>query len=154
MYFYLVSVIMKCNNRLLFLKFKFPRYLRYQLEALLWYLCVMTALQYIPWIRSQGNLSTGWTIKTSWFASRQEQEVFASLMRPDRLRGPPSLLPNGYRRLFPGSKAGRMWIWPLPFSANLKMTGLVPRLSLIISWRIQGQLYLYILPLQILYCMT
>jgi hypothetical protein len=49
------------------------------------------------------------------FNSRQELGFFffTSLPRPNRLWGPPSLLPNGYRRLLPPGKAGGAWSWPL-----------------------------------------
>jgi hypothetical protein len=32
-------------------------------------------------------------------------KMFSSSQRPDRLQGPPSLLSNGHRGLFPGSEA-------------------------------------------------
>jgi hypothetical protein len=35
--------------------------------------------------------------------------IFSSPQRPDRFWGPPSLLSNGYRRLFPGGKAAEAW---------------------------------------------
>jgi len=38
---------------------------------------------------------------------------FPSPPRPERLWGPPSLLSNGYRELFPGGKATRAWSWSL-----------------------------------------
>jgi hypothetical protein len=42
--------------------------------------------------------------------------IFTSPCRPDRLWGPPSLLYNGYRGPFPGSKAAGAWNWPLTSS--------------------------------------
>jgi len=36
-----------------------------------------------------------------------------TLLRPDLIWEPPSLLPNGYRGLFPWSKAAGSWSWPL-----------------------------------------
>jgi hypothetical protein len=39
--------------------------------------------------------------------------IFTSSCCPDRLCGPPNLLHNGYRGLFPGGKAAGAWSWPL-----------------------------------------
>jgi len=46
--------------------------------------------------------------------SRQEQGYcFSSPPRPDRLWGPPNLLPNGYRGSSHGGEAAEAWSWPL-----------------------------------------
>jgi hypothetical protein len=54
--------------------------------------------------------------------------IFSSPHRPDRLWGPPSLLPNGYRRFFPLRKAAR----------NLKP---ITHLQLVPRTRIRGSVY-------------
>jgi hypothetical protein len=38
--------------------------------------------------------------------------IFSSPRRPDRLKGPPNLLTNGYRGLFPRGKVAGAWSWP------------------------------------------
>jgi hypothetical protein len=48
--------------------------------------------------------ATGWTAGVRFPA---EAKFFFSLQRPDWLWDPPSLLPNGYRSSFPGSKVAR-----------------------------------------------
>ena len=51
--------------------------------------------------QSVQRLATGWKIRRS---NPGEGKIFRTY--PDRLRGPPSLLYNGYR-VFPGGKGGR-----------------------------------------------
>jgi len=47
-------------------------------------------------------------------------EFFSPTPCADRLRGPPSLLSNGYRVPFPGDKAVGAWSWPLTSTAEFK----------------------------------
>jgi hypothetical protein len=54
--------------------------------------------------------ATRWTIRGSITGTRRNYLFFES---PDRFRGPPSLLSNGYRGVFSASKAARMCNWPL-----------------------------------------
>jgi len=53
--------------------------------------------------QSVWRLLTGWTIRG---LNPGRGEIFRTC--PDRLRGPPSLLYNGYR-VFPGGKAAEAW---------------------------------------------
>jgi hypothetical protein len=46
------------------------------------------------------RLATGWTTKGWEFESQWGARIFITPCRPDLLWGPPSLLPNGYQRLF------------------------------------------------------
>jgi hypothetical protein len=61
------------------------------------------------------RLLRGWTTEGLEFESRLSRFLF-SPCRPDRLWGPPSLLYNGYRGLFPRGKAAGAWSWPLTSS--------------------------------------
>ena len=54
-------------------------------------------------VQSVQRLATGWTV---WGSKPGGGEIFRT--RPDRLRGPPSLLYNGYR-VFLGGKAAGAW---------------------------------------------
>jgi len=47
------------------------------------------------------------------FDFRRGWEFFSSPPRPERLRGPPNLLSNGYQVLFPGGKEAGAWSWSL-----------------------------------------
>jgi hypothetical protein len=65
--------------------------------------------------QSVARLATGWTVRGS---NPGGGRVFRT--RPDRPRGPPRLLYNGYR-VFPGIKAAGAWRWPPnPSSAEVK----------------------------------
>jgi hypothetical protein len=52
-----------------------------------------------------------------WVRLPMRTRIFNSPYRPDRLRGPPNLLSNGYRELLPWGKATGPWSWPLVWSS-------------------------------------
>jgi hypothetical protein len=67
------------------------------------------------------NRSRGWLSRYSYGLEDREvgvwvpvqSRIFSFPRRPDRLRGPPSLLYSGYRGPFPRVKAAGAWSWPL-----------------------------------------
>ena len=85
-------------------------------------------------------LSKGWTVRGS---NPDGGEIY--LTPPDRPRGPPSLLYNGYR-VFPGGKAAGAWCWP-PTPSSVEVEG---RVELYLyspsgpSWSVYLYLYLYL----------
>jgi len=46
-------------------------------------------------------------------ATAMKGHFSSPLLCPDRIWGPPSLLSNGHRELFPWDKASGAWGWPL-----------------------------------------
>jgi hypothetical protein len=48
-----------------------------------------------------------------WVRALIWSRIFSSPRRPERFWGSPSLLANGYRRLFPRGKAAGAWSWPI-----------------------------------------
>jgi len=56
------------------------------------------------------NVKTTVTFSPLWWGN------FSSLLHPDWLLGPPSLLSNGYCGFFPCSKVAGAWSWP--FTSN------------------------------------
>ena len=74
------------------------------------------------------------------------KRFFSSPKCPDRLRGPPSLQFNGYRRLFPLWQDGRgrklaTYLYPV---VRLRITGAIHPPPLMPVWRAKGQLHRYI----------
>jgi hypothetical protein len=61
------------------------------------------------------GIATGYGLDDWEFGVRVPvgSRIFTSPCRPDRFCGPPNLLYNGYRDLFPGGKAAGAWSWPL-----------------------------------------
>jgi hypothetical protein len=64
---------------------------------------------------SSVGIATGYGLDDQRFGVRVPMgaRIFTSPCRPDRLGGPPSLLSNGYRSLYPRGKAAGVWNWPL-----------------------------------------
>jgi len=60
------------------------------------------------------HTATDWMISGS--SPGRVWEFFSSPPSLDWVSGPPSLLSNGYQRLFPGNKAAGAWSWPLTSS--------------------------------------
>jgi len=52
---------------------------------------------------------------SDWTMGCTTGEFFPSLLRPDRLWGPPNLLINGFMCSFSGNKAAGAWSWPFAF---------------------------------------
>jgi hypothetical protein len=48
-----------------------------------------------------------------WSSIPRTGREFSSPPRPDRLWGPPSLLPNGYEVVFPQGWSEGEWVWPV-----------------------------------------
>jgi hypothetical protein len=92
--------------------------------------------QYYTTELSRLLLSTGTTILYSQFPRFIQTDdeillrlrIFSSPPRPDRLWGPPSLLPKGTGGSFPGGKAAEVWIWPLHLNlvSRSGMCGTIP----------------------------
>jgi hypothetical protein len=59
------------------------------------------------------GIATGYGLDDWEVGVRVPVRIITSPYRPDRLWGPPNLLYNGYRELFPGCKAAGAWSWPL-----------------------------------------
>jgi hypothetical protein len=64
------------------------------------------------------GIVTGYGLDNRGFGVRVPvgSTIFSSPRRPERLWGPPSLLSNSYRVLFPRGKAAGAWSWPLTSS--------------------------------------
>jgi hypothetical protein len=77
------------------------------------------------------------------FPEGERDYLFSSANHPNQLRGPPSLLLNGYRWYLPGTKHPDRENdhWP-PCSVELRMRGVIPPLLRVPSWRTQ-QRHLY-----------
>ena len=77
----------------------------------------------------------------------KDERCISSLKRPHLLSGPPNLLLNGYRRLIPRNKAAGLWSWPLAFYRAEDISGSIPVLPHVPSWRRWGSILplLYVL---------
>jgi hypothetical protein len=75
----------------------------------------------------------GWTPR---FDSRRGQGFLSTLLFPDRLLGPPSLLSNGYRVFAPGVKGRRREAGhSTPSNTEVNNGGAIPPLPHTSAWR-------------------
>jgi hypothetical protein len=59
------------------------------------------------------GIALGYGLDDLGFETRQRLGIFCWPSRPDRLWGPPNVLPLGTRVFFPGCKTAGAWSWPL-----------------------------------------
>jgi hypothetical protein len=85
---------------------------------------------------SSDSIATGYRLDVWGSIPGGNKGFFSSTKHPDRLRGPPSLISNGYQGCFPlGVKwMGREADRSPPASAKVKNSGSVPSLPHPSSW--------------------
>jgi len=77
--------------------------------------CPAVSFMLLTQINKMSAMGTSWTV---WESNPCVDEIYRN--RPDRPRGPPSLLYHRYR-VFPGGKEAKAWRWPpTPSSAEVK----------------------------------
>jgi hypothetical protein len=75
----------------------------------------LTTFQWMEFLLRSVTVTTGYGLDDWEVGVRVPvgSRIFTSPCCPGRLWGPPNLLYNGYRGLFPGGKAAGAWSWPL-----------------------------------------